>query len=212
MSDTGLARYAPLAGVLFAVLTVVAFLIVGDTPDTDASTAKVFAFWKDHDSEGMVSSIVGALAALALAWFAGSLRAHLATAERPPSRLSNVAFGGGLIAATGLFIALNLQFAIADTVGDVPPIVTQTMFVISDDFFFPIVGGLALMLIAAGLVGVRAGALPAWLAWSGIVLAVAGLVLPFPVVLLVLLWEAVAGIWLFLRPGVEPAPPATPAV
>ncbi len=211
MSETGLARYAPLAGLAFVVLTVAAFVIVGDTPDNDSTTVKVFNFWKDHKDEGFISSIVGAVAALALAWFAGSLRAHLARFEPAANRLANVSFGGGLIAATGILIALNLQFAIVDTVGDVPPVVTQTLFVLSDDFFMPIVGGLALMLIAAGIVGVRHAALPGWIAWSGIVVAIAGLVLPFPVVLLVLVWEAVVSVWLFTRQGEPVSPAAAPA-
>ena len=209
MSSSGLARYAPLAGLAFVVLTVVAFLIVGDTPDTDATTAKVVAFWHSNKDEGFISSIIGALAGLALAWFAGSLRAHLARFEPAANRLANVSFGGGLIAAAGILIALNLQFAVVDTVGDVPPVVTQTLFVLSDDFFMPIVGGLAVMLTAAGIVGLRHGAFPGWLAWAGIVLAIAGLVLPFPVVLVILLWAAFVSVWLFMRP--DEAIPVAPA-
>jgi hypothetical protein len=209
MSDSGLARYAPLAGLAFVVLTVAAFVIVGDTPDNDSTTLKVLTFWNDHKDEGFISSILGALAGLSLAWFAGSLRSHLARFEPASNRLANVSFGGGLIAASGILIALNLQFAIVDTVGDVPPVVTQTLFVLSDDFFMPIVGGLALMLIAAGIVGVRHGAFPGWLAWSGIIVAIAGLVLPFPVVLVILLWEAVVSVWLFIRS--DDAAPVTPA-
>jgi len=211
MSNSGLARYAPLAGLAFVVLTVAAFVIVGDTPDNDSTTLKVVTFWTDHKDEGFISSIVGALAGLSLAWFAGSLRSHLARFEPGANRLANVSFGGGLIAAAGILIALNLQFAIVDTVGDVPPVVTQTLFVLSDDFFMPIVGGLALMLVAAGIVGVRHAAFPAWLAWSGIVVAIAGLVLPFPVVLVILLWEAVVSVWLFTRQGEPVSPAAAPA-
>ena len=46
---------------------------------------------------------------------------------------------------------------------------------------------------------------------SGIVVAIAGLVLPFPVVLLVLVWEAVVSVWLFTRQGEPVSPAAAPA-
>ena len=58
MSNSGLARYAPLAGLAFVVLTVAAFVIVGDTPDNDSTTLKVVTFWTDHKDEGFISSIV----------------------------------------------------------------------------------------------------------------------------------------------------------
>ena len=158
-------RFAPLTGVVFVVLVIVSFILSGDLPDADEETGEVVEFWSDNDTELIVGALLGAIAALFFLWFAGSLRSALRVAEGGTGRLSAVAYGAGLVIVAGVAISAALQFAGADTAGDVPPEVTQTISVVSFDFFFPFSVGVAGLLFSSGLVALRAGALPGWLAW-----------------------------------------------
>lgn len=64
-----------------------------------------------------------------------------------------------------------------------------------------------LFLLPVAVAGIAARALPRWLAWSALVLAVLHLTpLGFLAYLLFLVWALVAGIALTLRPGTDAAP------
>jgi hypothetical protein len=216
MKDRGLARYAPLAGVAFFVLLIVAVIIGGETPDTDDSQRAVLDFWRDNDDAQIWSTLIGAWATLFFVWFAGSLRSALREREDRSSRLSALSFAGAIIAAGGLLASLSISFATADTVDDVPASVTQTLSVLQSDFFFPIAVGYALFLLAAGIVAVRTAALPVWLAWPAIVLGVLCVTpVGFFALLVGLVWLLVVSILLYRReagPADRPAPadPAAP--
>ena len=47
---------APLAGVGFVALAVAAFIISGETPDTEDSPLKILKFYRDNDSEQIWAS------------------------------------------------------------------------------------------------------------------------------------------------------------
>ena len=66
---------APLTGVLFVVLAVVAFIISGETPDTDDSPQKILDFYLDNDTSQLWAGAVLAawtLAGVALLLAAGA--------------------------------------------------------------------------------------------------------------------------------------------
>ena len=48
MSSKDVERLAPLAGVVFVVLIVIAVVIGGETPDNDDSTASIVRFWTEN--------------------------------------------------------------------------------------------------------------------------------------------------------------------
>jgi hypothetical protein len=202
------ARYAPLAGVAFVVLVVASILIGGETPSSDDPTAKVIAEWARDDSEQIWAAAISALAAVFFVWFLGSLRTTLRAGEGGTGRLSAIAFGGGLIIAAGAGVDSSLQFATAQTVGDVPPNVTQTLSVLYSEFFliFPI--GFAPLFLATALVILRTGVLPTWLGWFALVLGVLSLAGPlgFIAFLVGMIWILAASIIMFQRG--DSAPPA----
>jgi hypothetical protein len=206
MNELTLQRLAPLSGVLFLILAVAAFALLGETPMSDDSTAEVLDFWKDNEDEAQFSALLTALAAISLAWFGGVLRVALRKGDPDPGRLSAVAFGGALVAATGIALFAGIAFALGDTVGDVPPEVTQTLSVMNSDMFFPTAVGVVLMLLATGLVIVRSDVLPRWLGWVSIVLGVVGMTpAGFFAFLATLVWVAGLGVMLYLREGGTPA-------
>jgi hypothetical protein len=214
MSRSRWERFAPLTGVVFFVLIVVTFVLGNNTPDTDSSTSDTFAYWNAHDSRLIVGAIAGTFAVIFLVWFGASLRSALMRAEGGEGRLSTLAFAGVLIVGISGAIASSLQFVVADTVGDVPPIATQTLSVASSDFFFPFLAGIAIMSFASGICTLRFGALPKWLGWIAIVI---GIVTVTPVgfigFLASFIWVLVVSIVLFMREGqtATPASPVAPA-
>jgi hypothetical protein len=189
------------------VLLAVSFALSNDTPDTDSSTADTVSYWSAHDSRTIAAALTGTFAVIFLIWFGGSLRSALQRAEGGEGRLSMLAFAGILtIGITGA-IGSALEFTVADTVNDVPPQVTQTLSVLSEDFFLPFLAGIAVFMLATGICVLRHGGLPRWLAWVAILIGVVSVTpVGFVGFLAVFIWVAVTGVILYLREGETPAP------
>ncbi len=210
MDSRGLERIAPLTGVVFVVLIVLAVVIGGETPDTNDSQQAIVDFWKENDTGQIWSSIIGVWATIFFVWFAASVRSALRRAERGPARLSTLSFGGAVIAAVGLLSSLSLTFAIADSVDEAPASVTQTLTILSNGFFFPISAGYAIFFLAVGVLALRTGVLPRWLGWVTILL---GIVCVTPVgffaLLVGLIWIVGVSVMLYRRQK-GPEEPSTP--
>ena len=203
---TGAAALAPLTGVVFAVLAVIALFISGDRPDADASASEAVEYWTDKETANNVGSLLEALAAVALLFFAASLWRALRRGEGAGGPLPVAAVGGGVVAAAGFGVDAAIRIAAADIAGDVDPVVTQTISAIWVSYGTPIVIGLATLIFAAGLSALRTQVLPLWLAWVGIVISVA-LFTPigFFASLAAFLWVIVAGVLLWRQEAAAPA-------
>ena len=160
-----LERFAPLTGLAFFVLALAGFIVGGESPDVDASTAKVVEFWKDNDVENVIGALLGALASFSLIWFGASLRSAILRIEGEPGRLGLLAFAGALCAGIGGAIDCALQFAAADSADELPAESIQTLNALYSDFFLPFTVGFAILLLAIGLASLRGGFLPRWLGW-----------------------------------------------
>jgi hypothetical protein len=195
MRDRGFERFAPLAGVVVLLLAIVSFVLSSSSPDADASAAKVVKYWHDHDSRETAAALIAALASLFLVWFVASLRSVILRAEGAGGRLATLAFAGGVIGAIGLLMNAAFEFTVADTVGDVPPEVTQTLSTLYADFFLPLIAGFVLLNVATGLAALRYRILPAWAGIVMLVLAVVGITPIGWIALLVsIVWIAVVGV------------------
>ena len=199
---TRISALVPLTGVLFVVLTVVALLLGGEPPDGDDPVGEVVEYWVDHDTELMVGSVIEALAAVSLIFFAASVRRALRRGEDGAGVLSVAAFGGGIVAAAGLGVDAALRFTAADLADDVDPVVIQTLNAIWSGFFFPMVIGIATLVLATGLGALRTRLIPVWLVWVGFVICVA-LFTPagFVAFLLGALWILVVSVLLWRQEG-----------
>lgn len=206
MPSITLTRLAPLTGVIFVVLLVLSSIIGGEPTDADEATQEVVSWWTENDSENVASGLLGGLAAAFLVWFGGSVRATLRGAEGEPGRVAAIAFGGFLFAALGGAMFSAFQFAAAETAGDVPAEVTQTLAVLNELFFIPFAVGVLLAFLATAVCILRHGRLPRWLGFAAILVAI-GVILPPPVVFAGLIaaavWIVVVSVLLFLRE--EPA-------
>jgi hypothetical protein len=212
----GLERFAPLTGLAFVVLVLVAVIVGGESPSATDPIGEVVDYWKDNQDRAIAASIIAAFSAVALLWFAGVLRSVLAAAEGPPARLANTAFGGAVVGAAGWAALISFNFAAADTADEVAPEATQALSVLQADFFFPVAIGFSVFLLAAGLAMVRAGAFPAWTGWTALVLGVVA-VTPagFFAILAMLAWIIAVSLMLFMRgapvmPRTAGGPPTPP--
>src|SRR5918999_5184106 len=105
------ARWAPLSGVVFAALWVVAILLFGDGPgDTDQEIASFYDSDDNRDDQSLAWALV-ALATLFFLWFLAELRVRLLTAEGQPARLTALAFGSGLVSAVLFLLSMTVWAA-----------------------------------------------------------------------------------------------------
>lgn len=188
------------AGIAFVVLLVVSIFLVPNAPQTNASAAKIVSYYHDHKAGLVATSFVIELAVFVGVAFFWYLREHLAAAAPAGRRLLTLGFAGGLIFAISGAVAAGISFALADHVGHIDPTVTQVLNVFSSDVS-PFMGapGIALFLGATGVVIITSKALPVWLGWAGVVLAVVALVVGFFGLLGVGLWILATSITLLVR-------------
>lgn len=205
-------RLAPLAGVVFVVLVIVAFIpLGGDTPDNDATAQKVQSFYSQHSDRELVAAYVLALSVPFLVFFTSILyRAIRAAGGR--GRLATAAFGGGVLSAAGFAVAASIHLALA-AAGDKASTLstTQTLNVLDNMCFIPFVSGLGIMLLAAGLATLRyGGVLPRWLGRAGVIVGIA-IFIPFVGFVafgLSGIWVLVASIVLYQRGSLPDSGPA----
>ena len=201
----------PLTGVLFILLVIAGFAIGGEPPEPDDPVAEIVEHYVDNKDSVMISAIVGTLAGAVLIFFFAYLRKVLKAAEGPDGMLSLVAFVGAVILATGAAIDGTIYFALAETADDIDPAGVQALQALWSNDFLPLALGTLVMLLASGLSIVRHGALPKWLGWVAIVLAILG---PTPVGFFAFLggalWILTVSIMLTMRARRSLPPAAAP--
>ena len=207
-----------LTGVLFVVLVLVAFIpLGGDTPDGDAPAREVVSFYTDNDTREIIASVVLALSAVALLFFAATVRDRFRAVASAGSALPSFALGAGAVAAGGFLAAAGLHFTLADYAGDILPAAAQALNAIDSDFFIPFSAGIAALVLAISLLAIRTRLLPPWLGWVGVVLFIVSFTpVGFVAFGLSGIWIIVASVMLYLRgetPAVAPrvTGPETPA-
>jgi hypothetical protein len=198
-------RIAPLAGVLFAGLTIAGDFTIGPFPDGSTPATDLPAYYRAHGAHVSLGGTLMTMGGVCFAIFAAAVWARLHSA-RVPVVVAGVVLVG---AAVDTMAALN-SGAVYDLLGDlgrdsaVAGPALQAWHIQGAEF--GVGGGAALFLLGVAVAGIVYRAVPRWLAWTGVVLAV-GLLAPSPfgffASMLELAWVAVAGIAFALRP--EPA-------
>ncbi len=210
MSDR-LTRLAPLTGVLFAVLTAVAFFSGGETPEASAGPLKVIAYYTSHRSEVETTSILIVVAFLFAVFWAGALRSFL---RRTPGAegLSALVLAGGVLLAVGAATLSGVEYGLAREIYRLGPQAAQALNILSNELFLPLLIGGCVFAISSGLAILRGAPLPRWLGWVAIVIGIAVVIPPasFPALLVLLLWSLIVSILVYVRSAPE-APPAVAA-
>jgi hypothetical protein len=209
-------RFTPLLGAVFVVVTVIGFVVAGDTPDVDANPTTIRADF-DDEAAHQIGAYLVALGAVALLFFSGHWRGILRTLN-PAGRMADVALVGASVASAGFLVAALIHGALTDaaqkeTVTD-PAL--QALNALDNWSFYPFSIGVAVFVLASGvaLVGGRAF-FPAWVGWAAVVIGVLQLVplVGFFAFLAAAVWVFVVSLMLFGRwdavrgLGGEPPPP-----
>lgn len=171
MTDTQWDRWARAAGIPFAALLIVGFIIFGDGPKVDASGSEVASFYSDHAGRVLTAEPIIAVGFLFFLWFAGAIAHVLRESGQGRVAATVLALAGAEVGVAYVVQAMSSSLAlnIADA-GDEG--VNQAMNTLSwsiDALGAFLVGGF----IGAATVGLtRAAIVPRWFTWFGIAAAV----------------------------------------
>jgi len=211
-------RFIALTGAAWAVLAIIGiFASGGETPESDATAAKVVSYYSSHSSEIKLSGVFFAIAFLFFLLFCGVLRAFLRRnpANEPLATLVLVA-GLGLAVAAG--IGGGVEVGLAKNIHHLGPEAAQALNVIENEVFLPAIITGFVFALGAGLAILRGSLLPRWLGWVAIVIAILFVIPPvgFISFAVLILWSLVVSILMFLRydrdlPSAAPAAPVAPA-
>jgi hypothetical protein len=165
----------PLTGVAFLLVAIVGFMISGDTPNpADDSAREIVDFYVDNKSSVMAGTYLEALAAALLVFFGAHLREVLRVAAGGKDFLSTAAFAGALIIAVGFAFDATINLALAETAEDIDPVGVQALIALYHNDFIPFAVGSVVFLVGTGVSVLQHGALPKWIGWIALVLAVIG--------------------------------------
>ena len=173
MNEDRYAEYGAATGIVFAVLIVVGFLIMGaDAPDLDAATDQWPQYFTENDGSIRAGLILVTIAAFFFIWFLGTVSSTLRIAAGEP-RLPSIAFAGGILALASFFITAT-AIAVATLHPETrSPELTRTLNDFGVMAGLPGIAGLVAFFGAIALVILRsASGLPAWLGWLSLVAAV----------------------------------------
>jgi hypothetical protein len=198
--------FAPLTGVLAVVCWVLGIILLDVTSKDEG--AKLLAAYKGHDGRIWAGGMLWLLGIAFFAWFLGSLRTRLLAAEGPTSRLTSLAFAGGIATAIcgALVPAGDLGGAgarkhIDESAALALHNMTLGPFVAAEYFCVVLVA-------ATGLLSLRTGVLPRWFAWISLAAAVGLIIAPIGWAILIFGFP----IWVLITTYLIWQPPATTAV
>lgn len=208
-------RWGASLGALGVVLWVIAFIIDNNSPNAGDSDAKINAWYAssgDRHSE-IVAFFIFVVGALCVLSFFGALRERLADAEDSPARISQLAFGAGLLSVALEVVAIALFVGPAFTASDASPanVAPDTFRVLNDTGYLVWVSGTmigAIAVWASAAVALRRAVFPRWFAWLSVVVGLVQLfaVFFFPI-LVAWAWILVAGLLLTWKRSTAPGSP-----
>jgi hypothetical protein len=161
-------RYGALGGVVFVILVVVSIAISGSMPNSSDSAAKILKYFHDNKSGIEVAAFLGALAALPILWWAGSLWARVHRGGDRSYRLALIAVLGLLLGGAGNLTQTAVTTTVALEFKNVSPINAKFFFVLAGGFGAAGAIGLAVLVIATSAAVFRYHVFPAWVGWLGV--------------------------------------------
>jgi hypothetical protein len=199
----GLERWAALGGVAYVVLFIVGIILeVGDEPSSDASPGTVIRWYADsgHRDRIFVGWALIGLGLFFFLWFLSALRQTLLRLVGDGFLTTLVTVGGAIYAAlalAGSAVNMGIKTMSDDTYHD--QVYPDLIHAANDaGYVLHSTGGVGIgtMMIATSVAVLRARALPAWLAWIGVVAGIIALasILFFP-------WFVIA-LWLLAASGI----------
>src|SRR5438067_4011478 len=195
--STRLTRFTPLAGLVFAILSLIAFATASGAPSASDSGSKVIAFYKAHSSNAQASDLLWTVAFVFLVFFAASI---CTMARRAPESdgLRWVVAAGAAVLTAGATVYFGFDFTLASGPADLSPAAAQALNLLALKLYLPVGAGGVIFGVGAGITIIRGSLLPTWVGWAGVavgILAVAGI---FALMLLVI-WTGLTSVLIFRR-------------
>jgi hypothetical protein len=213
-SNAGLQRWAALGGAAYVVLFVVGVVLTySGAVDSSAPPAKVIAYYSDSGHRDRINFgwLIAGLGVFFFLWFLSALRQGVRRLEVDDGFLTGLTTIGGVVYASLTLTALAVETGIRTMSDDTyHHTVYPGLIHAADDASWVLHAsggaGAAAMVIAASLAAMRAGAVPTWSGWLGIVVGILALALIafFPWFLFGI-WILVVSIGMFVRAGRAPA-------
>lgn len=208
MTFSTLQRFSPLTGVLAIACWIVAFAVTGGNPDTADSNAKIVSYYLSsaNQRDQIVSFFVFTAGVLLFLAFLAALRGRLRGAEGETGTVTALAFGSGIASAVLWFLAIAFFVAPALAANDTSKFrLDPNSYRLFSDLGYGIwVGAVivaAVTVWATSAIALRAGVLPKWFAWLGILAGVLQLFAIFFVPAFIFWgWVLLASVLLFVRP------------
>ena len=202
-SSAGLARWASLGGILYVVLFIVGVILMfSGEPDSDASPAKVIAYYSksSHRDKINIGWVVAGLGVFFFVWFLSSLRRAVRRWEGEDGFLTALTTIGGAIYATLAFAALAVNTGIRTMSDDTyHHTVYPGLIHAADDASYVMHAtggaGASAMIIAATLAAMRAAVVPKWAGWLGVT---AGILALFSIIFFP---QAAIALWILIVSG-----------
>jgi hypothetical protein len=206
-------RLAAVGGIGFLAASLAGDLVIGSFPRPDTPIPELVSFYAVHHSQVLAGGWLLALSGVFFTLFGTAAWARLRQAAVNPLLAGLAMIATALVAVTtlagagtyGMLGDIGGQHAIA-------PAALQAWHVMGSARSLAAGASTFLFLLAAAGAGILASAMPRWLSWSALTLAVPQ-VLPDPAgflaSLVFLLWAAVAGIVLLFTRQARPSGPAT---
>ena len=199
-----LSRWAPLSGTVAGLCVAVSFFSGPSSPDDNAPVSQVVRFYLSHATQQKVSAIFGTLGGAFLVFFAVAMASRI-RGSGGSSWLAGGMIGGAVLAAAGLASSLAFSFVLASDIKFLTASSTQTLNVLENDFFLPILAGFLVFGIVGGLASAVGRAPVRWMGWVLFALGVLTVVPPVSwfAFLAMFLWALAAGIWLAVKTPAE---------
>ena len=178
MRDRDWERIGAATGAISALLFIIGFGIFPTPPDVDAPATEIHSYFADEQSGIQAALVVLTGALFFFIWFLGSLRSALRVAEGGTGRVSSIAFAGGVISASALFVLITLIAGAAFHPDEATPEVTRAINDLAVVSGAPALAGLTALFAACAKVALRHGAFSSTIGW---LLALAALAQPFAV-------------------------------
>jgi hypothetical protein len=171
MDEVRWERYGALAGLVFVILIVVSAFIAGQPPEPTDTPRKIHEFYRDHERALKAGAFLSGLGAVAFLGFLGSLWSTLRR-----RRLATVAAGGGVATIALALVSSAITSTTALRIGDLAPRQARFFHTLQALVITMAAFSIAALVAAASIAALRAKVFPAWLGWTGAVLALAWLV------------------------------------
>lgn len=211
MNARTFARIAPLSGLLSVVLLVLGgYVLESRSVDDDAGAVHFRQYFEDETYSIFVGTTIFWFGLAALMWFLSCLRDRFVRDEEGTHSASSLAFAAGIGMVLLMFGATAPTFSGAIHANDEGRVLSaaaaETLFTLGDGFVTAAEFSWLVFMTATAVLILRHGALPRWIGWLSIALAVVLAVPPIGWAALLFaspIWIAIVSLLLYLRARAE---------